>query len=282
MAARNGYAHLTFLTDYGLDDAFVGVCKGVMAGIAPQVQVIDICHQIAPQDVHHAATTLASAAPYFPAAVHLAIVDPLREQPARPIAVRTKSGSLLVGPDNGILSLAWDTLDGAVAAFAIDTTHAWMPSAASTFRGRDLFSPVAAHLATGMKLEEAGREVDIDSLSALTLRAAVVEDDHVHGEVRSVDHFGNLSLNVARADLEAAGMNIGDDVEVRCPGRTLRVPFRLRYGEVAPGRVVVCEDVFRAVMIAQNQGNAAETLRLGRGEPVVVSRVRGRVMTGPH
>lgn len=272
---RTGYAHLTFLTDYGLDDAFVGVCKGVIAGIAPQVSVIDICHQIAPQDVRHAATTLAASAPYFPAAVHLAIVDPLRDEPARPVAVRTKSGSLLVGPDNGILSLAWVTLDGVEAAYAVDTARAWMPGTSSTFRGRDLFSPVAAHLAAGMSLGDAGREIEPQSLTALTERTAVVEDDHVHGEVRSVDHFGNLSLNVARADLEVAGMHIGDDVEVRCPGRTLRVPFRLRYGEVAPGRVVVCEDVFRAVMIAQNQGSAAEFLRLRRGDPVVVSRARG-------
>ena len=271
-----GYAHLTFLTDYGLDDAFVGVCKGVIAGIAPQVTVIDICHQISPQDVRHAATTLAASAPYFPAAVHLAIVDPLRDQPARPVAVRTRSGSLLVGPDNGILSLAWETLDGVDAAYAVDTARAWMPGTSSTFRGRDLFSPVAAHLAAGMAPDEVGREIDVDSLTSLSMRTAVVEDDHVHGEVHSVDHFGNLSLNVARADLEAAGMHIGDDVEVRCPGRTLRVPFRLRYGEVAPGRVVVCEDVFRAVMIARNQGSAADFLRLRRGDPVVVSRARGR------
>lgn len=264
---------VTFLSDYGLDDVFVGVCKGVMAQRAPFLRILDICHLVERQDVRQGATVFASAMPYLPPAVHLALVDPIQEVPARAVLVSANSGSVLVGPDNGVLSLAWDVLGGVASAYEICNTELWLPQHSNTFRGRDVFAPVVAAIAGGKPLPTVGPEIPAADLVRIRLRKATIDDDHVHGEVYNVDHFGNLSLNVARADLEAVGMTLGDTVELRCSGRTMTVPFCLTYGEVAPGRLALCEDSVRSVMIAVNVGSAAATLRVSRGDPVVVSRI---------
>jgi S-adenosylmethionine hydrolase len=239
------FGWITFLSDYGHDDAFVGVCHGVMARIAPAARVIDVCHEVAPQDVEQGATTLVSAVEYLPESIHLGIVDPGVGTSRRGVAVLTAQGSITVGPDNGVASLAWSALGGAVKAHCIDNDALWLANPAKTFHGRDIFAPVAAHLANGVALSDVGDEVDIDSLARITLR---------------------------RSDLEAAGMNLGDTVELRLHGRTLQVPFTVTFGEVPPGRVAVCEDSYRRITVAVNLGHAAKTLRAGRGDPVVISR----------
>jgi S-adenosyl-L-methionine hydrolase (adenosine-forming) len=267
------YDWITFTSDYGLDDVFVGVCKGTIAQIASHVRILDVCHLIAAQDVEQGATSLAAAIPYLPVAVHLALVDPMHGSSSRGLVVETADGSLLVGPDNGILSLAWDQRGGVERAVEIVNPTLWRETVHRTFRGRDVFAPVAAHLANGQVLSEVGPPVDPGDLARLPVRGVVVDDDHVHAEVNLVDHFGNVSLNLCRADLEAAGMTFGDTVELRCNGRTLIVPFTATYGEVAPGRLTLCEDSFRAVMLAVNAGHASRELRVARGEPVVISRL---------
>ena len=272
---------LTFLSDYGHEDAFLGVCKGVIARTAPEVRVLDVLHLVAPQDVEQGAAVLASAVPYLPVpSVHLALVDPFRATPARGVAVRTADGSTFVSPDNGLTSLAWDACGGAVEAHVLDNPALWHPTPARTFRGRDVFSPVAARLAAGLALAEVGTAVDVDELERLAVRPPTVEADHVHGEVVQVDHFGNLTLNLERAHLEQAGITLGDEVELRCSGKSLVVPFLLTYGEVGRGRLAVCEDSFRTVTVAVNQGSAAQRLRAGRGEPLVIAR-RTSVGRGP-
>lgn len=264
---------VTFLSDYGWDDVFVGVCKGVIARIAPDVRVIDICHQLAPQAVEQAATSLVAALPYLPdGAVHLALVDPMADSPARGVVVSTAAGALLVGPDNGVLSLAWDHLGGVTAAYEISNRDLWLPTPSRTFRGRDVFAPVTAHLAAGTAPTDVGAEIEAGTLRRVRVREPYLHDDHVHGEIRNVDHFGNLALNVARADLEALGVTLGDTIELRCSGRSMAIPFTMTYGDVPPGRVALCEDSFRAVMVAVNLGSAARSLKAGRGDPVVLGR----------
>jgi S-adenosylmethionine hydrolase len=267
------YDWVTFTSDYGLDDVFVGVCKGVVAQIAPHVRIMDVCHLIAAQDVEQGANSLASAIPYLPVAVHLALVDPMHGSSSRGVVVETGDGSLLVGPDNGLLSLAWDERGGVSRAFEIVNPLLWRDTVHKTFRGRDIFAPVAAHLASGRNLADVGPAIDIATLSRLSQRPVIVDDDHVHAEVSLVDHFGNVSLNLARSDLEAAGITFGDTVELRCNGRTLAVPFTATYGDVPRGRLTLCEDSFRAVMLAVNAGHASRELRVARGEPVVIARL---------
>jgi S-adenosylmethionine hydrolase len=264
---------VTFVSDYGLDDPFVGICHGVMAGIAPGVRVIDVCHHVSPQDVGDGANTLAAAVPYLPKAVHLAIVDPGVGTRRRGVAVEAATGSIFVGPDNGLCSQAWKALGGAVRAHQITNSDLFLPNPSKTFHGRDIFAPVAAHLADGADIADVGPEIAVSELVTLALREATVDDDHVHAEVLAVDHFGNLGLNCHRSDLEAAGMTLGDTVEVRMEGRTLQVPFTVTFGDVPAGRVAVCEDSTHHITIAVNLGHAATTLRSRRGDPVVISRV---------
>jgi S-adenosylmethionine hydrolase len=268
-----GYDWVTFLSDYGHDDVFVGVCKGVVARTAPHVRFIDICHLITPQDVIQGATSLAAALAFLPRAVHLAMVDPQSAHAARGIVVRTADGSLLVGPDNGLLSLGWKVCGGIESVVEIANRDLWLGQIHATFRGRDIFAPVAGHLATGRALEDVGPAIDPAELVVLERHEAVVDDDHVHAEISAVDHFGNASLNIARTDLEAAGITLGDTVEVRCNGRTLAVPFTHTFGEVAVGRLTLCEDSFRAVQLAVNAGRADQELRVNRGDPIVIARV---------
>ena len=265
---------LTFLSDLGHEDAFLGVCKGVIARIAPDVRVIDVLHLVQAQDVVQGAGVLASSVPYLPApAVHLALVDPFRTVPSRGIAVRTADGSTFVAPDNGLTSQAWEVAGGAVQAHVLDDPTLWMPDAARTFRARDVFSPVAARLAGGLPIEQVGSRVELGELERLELSQPSVDEDHVHAEVVQVDHFGNLTLNVQRAHLEAAGIQLGDDVEMRCGGKTMHVQFTLTYGEVPRGRLALCEDSFRTITIAVNQGSAAKLLRAQRADPLVIARV---------
>jgi S-adenosyl-L-methionine hydrolase (adenosine-forming) len=270
---QRGYDWVTFTSDYGLDDVFVGVCKGVVAQIAPHVRILDVCHLITAQDVDQGATSLSAAIPYLPVAINLALVDPMHGSSSRGVVVETGDGSLLVGPDNGILSLAWDKRGGIAHAHGMTNPALWRETVHATFRGRDIFAPVAAHLANGSALADVRPAIDPDSLTRLPVRGVIVDDDHVHAEVSIVDHFGNVSLNLARADLEAAGMTLGDTVELRCNGRSLTVPFTATYGDVARGRLTLCEDSFRAIMLAVNAGHASRELRVGRGEPVVIARL---------
>jgi S-adenosylmethionine hydrolase len=271
----DGGSWVTFLSDFGTDDVQVGVCHGVLARLAPHARVIDVCHGVSAGDVEHGATLLAGAMPYLPEGVHLAAVDPLSlSGSARPVAVVCGNGSVFVAPDNGVTSLAWESAGGVLEAYAIDNEEWWLPRPSPVFRARDVYSPVAARLASGEHPSGAGQRIDVDSLVVLTPRACSVDDDHVHGEIIAVDHFGNLSLNMVRADLEAAGITLGDDVEIRVHGRTLTVPFTVTHGHVPTGRLCVCEDSQRRVTLAVNLGRASQRLRADRGDPVVVSRLQ--------
>ena len=278
MASADAPSWLTFLSDYGFEDPFLGVCKGVIARTAMALRVdtrvLDVMHMVNPQDVEQGAAVLASAVPYLPVpAVHLALVDPFRATPTRGIAVRAADGSVFVSPDNGLTSQAWDVVGGAVQAHVIDNPELWHPAPARTFRGRDVFAPVAARLAAGTPLEQVGTPVDVEELELLPVREPTVDEDHVHGEVVTVDHFGNLTLNLQATHLERAGMSLGDTVELRCSGKARTVPFLTTYGEAPRGSLVVCEDSFRTITVAMNQGSAAATLRAGRGEPFVIAKV---------
>ena len=190
------YDWVTFTSDYGLDDVFVGVCKGVIAQIAPHVRIVDVCHLITAQDVEQGATSLSAAMPYLPVGIHLALVDPMHGSSCRGVVIETVDGSLLVGPDNGILSLAWDERGGIKQAVEVVNPAFWRETVHRTFRGRDVFAPVAAHLANGQPLSDVGPSVDPAELARLPVRGVIVDDDHVHAEVSQVDHFGNVSLNL--------------------------------------------------------------------------------------
>lgn len=276
------FRFVTFTSDYGLEDEFVGVCRGVIKRFAPEVEIIDISHGIPPQDVLAGATVLAQAVGYMPAAVHLAVVDPGVGTKRRAVVIGTKDGPPLVGPDNGLLWLAAQALGGPVQAHSIEREELCLRPVSKTFHGRDLFAPVVARLALGMPPEQVGPEVPVSELARLDVPPSRVDDDHIHGQVVQTDHFGNLQLNIQRSDLEGVGIILGDPLEMRVGGKSYTVAFREAFGDVPQGRLAVLEDSYRRITIVVNRGSAARQLEARRGDPVILARlpVTGRTPRG--
>ena len=268
------FRFITFTSDYGLEDEFVGVVHGVIKRFAPEVEIIDISHALPPQDVRAGAMVLAQAVRYMPPAVHLAIVDPGVGTERRAVVIGTRYGPPLIGPDNGLLWLAAESLGGAAQAHEIKRGDLSLQPVSRTFHGRDIFAPIASRLALGMPPEEVGPPIDVDDLQRLDLPEARVDDDHVHGQIVQADHFGNLQLNVSREDLESLGMMLGDAVELRIGGKAHAVQFCQTFAEVPAGRLAVIEDSYRHIAVVVNRGSAAKRLEAHRGDPVILARAQ--------
>ena len=196
---------VTLLTDYGRDDDFVGVCHGVIRGIHPDGEIVDITHGIAPYAVRQGALVLRNTLPYMPVGVHVAVVDPQVGTERRALALRTGDGRILVGPDNGLLSLAWERCADVEIAVDITRSPHRLEPVSATFHGRDIFAPVAAHLAAGAELADAGDPLDPDSLERVELPEPREEDDAVVAHALVIDHFGNVGLNVDHDRLAGPG-----------------------------------------------------------------------------
>jgi S-adenosyl-L-methionine hydrolase (adenosine-forming) len=264
---------ITFLSDYGTTDEFAGVCRAVIARIAPEAHVIDLSHGIGRHDVGQGAVVLANALAYAPAGVHLAVVDPGVGTGRRPIAVASaEEGRLFVGPDNGLLSLALERFGGAAEAMDISASPARLEPVSATFHGRDLFAPVTAHLALGAPLAELGEPVEASSLVAVDRGDPVVESDQrLEAEVGHVDAFGNLSLIATAADADDAGLEVGKPLLVRGPRRSDEAVYALTFADAEPGEVVLLVDSAYSLALAVNRGDASRQLDLSAGERVVLS-----------
>lgn len=255
---------VTFLSDYGLADDFVGVCHGVMLRICPQVRIVDISHGIARHDVRAGALTLRRSLPYLPPGVHLAVVDPEVGAQRRAVALRTaEEDRVLVGPDNGLLSLAAMRFGGVVEAVDIARSPHRLEPVSATFHGRDLFAPVAAHLCTGEPLAEAGTPLDPDLLVRPDMPMARLEDDLMTVHVLGSDRFGNLTLDLEHEELIHAGLRLGTRVAVEVRGRTVEATYAGTFADVAEGELVLYEDSYRSLALAVNRGSAAATLGVG-------------------
>jgi hypothetical protein len=261
---------ISFLSDYGLVDEFVGVCHGVMLRIAPEVTVIDVCHAIRPQNIAEGANVLAQAVPYLPTGVHLAIVDPGVGSGRLPIAVQAADGSWLVGPDNGLLVPAAARLGGATSARKLENPELRAPHPSRTFHGRDIFAPAAAHLARGVPPEELGRELAVDRLVSLRVALPRLHDRHFHAAVTKVDRFGNLSINVDAAAAAEAGIVVGAQLDVGVEGHRLVVPFGETFGSVPPAEPVVTEDSHGQLAVCVNLGSAADRFGASLGSKVLI------------
>jgi S-adenosylmethionine hydrolase len=252
-------AVITFLSDYGHDDDFVGVCHGVIARIAPDARVIDVTHGIDRHDVRSGALVLRRALPYFPAGVHLAVVDPEVGGERRAVAVRTaQEDRILVGPDNGLLALAIERFGGAVEAVDIArSTHRLEPTSA-TFHGRDLFAPVTAHLAAGAPLAGAGDPIDAGELTPLHVPSARREDGALIAHALAFDRFGNIMLDVEHDELTGSGLKLGHRVTVNDE----LAHYATTFADVPPGELLLYEDAYRTLALAINRGSAAHHLGL--------------------
>jgi S-adenosylmethionine hydrolase len=260
---------VTFLSDYGLDDDFVGVCHGVIARIAPDVRVIDITHGIARHEVRTGALVLRRALRYMPAGVHLAIVDPGVGSERRAVALRcADDGNVLVGPDNGLLMLAAQRLGGVVEAVDVGTSPLALETISSSFHGRDVFAPVSAHLATGMALAEVGEPLDPEGLVALDLPRVQVTEMGLIAHVLHADRYGNVMLDAGRPDLDASGLRPGAAVIVD----GVRAAYATTFADVPTGGLLLYVDGYGAMSLAVNRGSALQALGLEIYAAVQISR----------
>jgi S-adenosylmethionine hydrolase len=266
---------LTLLTDYGLADEFVGVCHAVARGILPaDVPVVDITHGIGRHDVRHGALSLRNALPYVPVGVHVAVVDPQVGTERRALAVRCADGRVLVGPDNGLLSLAWERAGGAVDAIDVTRSRHRLEPVSATFHGRDVFVPVAAQLAAGAELLDAGEAVAIDELEVLELPSPRLEDGAAVAHALLVDGYGNASLDLAHEHLMTLGLTLGTRVEVSSGARSVDATVVQTFADVPPGEMLVYEDAWGAIALAVNRGDAAAALGLARDAEVGLAPAR--------
>jgi hypothetical protein len=261
---------VTFLSDFGLQDDFVGTCHGVIKRIAPETQIIDITHGIPPQHVLQGALVLANTVPYMPVGAHLAVVDPGVGSSRRALALRDREGRFYVGPDNGLLIPAAERA-GIEAAHELANPAYALDSISRTFHGRDLFAPAAAHLASGVELGELGPPLDPDALVRLDLPEPELRPERIAATVLYVDAFGNIALNVTREHVSEIGIVPGTQVELELGGERFYAVAARTFADARPGDVMLYEDSYRNMSVAISGGNAAEMLHARPGQSLRIN-----------
>jgi S-adenosylmethionine hydrolase len=259
---------ITFLTDFGLQDDFVGTCHGVIKSVAPEVQIIDITHGIPPAAVLQGALVLANTIEYMPMGVHLAVVDPGVGGARRPLAMRDSSGRLYVGPDNGLLVPAVDRGGGIADVHELANPDYALPSVSRTFHGRDLFAPAAAHLAMGVALADLGPPVDPDALVRLDLPGPEIGISRMRATILYVDAFGNIQLNLTREDMERVGVVPGTRLELELRRERYYATAARTFADARAGDIILYEDAYRNISVAINRGSAAEMFAAVPGDDV--------------
>jgi S-adenosylmethionine hydrolase len=266
---------ISILTDFGLDGA-VAACKGVILTLCREAQIIDVAHTIRKFAVRDGAWVMRAALPYLPVGAHIGVVDPGVGTPRHPIGLRAVRGDILIGPDNGLLVGPAEALGGIESARILENRDLWLPATTATFHGRDIFSPVAAHLAAGTApFEAVGRELPVDQLVRLPEPSPSVVPGAVETEVVYVDSFGNVRLAATPDALrDAIGDPEGRDVALEFGGET-PVREETRFGEtfgVVPiGGSLLYVDSSGSLALADNQSNAAARLRVAPGQPVRIT-----------
>jgi S-adenosylmethionine hydrolase len=263
-------AFVSFLSDYGETDEFVGVCKAVMLGLAPQLTIVDVSHGVPPHDVRAGALTLVRAVQYLPDGIVLAVVDPGVGTERRAVAVEVASGYFL-GPDNGLLAPAVAMAGGALRVVALTNAELQLASPGPTFAGRDVFAPAAAHLANGAPITDLGDEVDVASLTpGLVSLPTDGDDGAIAGEVWWVDRFGNCQLNVGPEELAARGVEPGAYVEVRFRDQARTARWVRTYADAKPSELVLLVDSYGLLSLAFDRRSAAAEHSLRGGSAVTL------------
>jgi len=270
------YDTISFLSDYGTDDEFVGVVKSVIRELAPHATVIDLTHGISPFDVRAGSLALARSISYVASGVVMAVVDPGVGTPRRGIAVEVADGEgVLVGPDNGVLAPAVAMAGGAGRAVQLNNPEHRLEAPGATFDGRDVFAPAAAGLCNGVDLLELGDAVDVDLLFPGVVPLPQIDDSTVIAQALWTDRFGNVQLNVGPDDIPSG---FADIVEVRCSaptdptGGTTRVARRVTsFAEVASGAVGLVVDSNGMLALVMDQRSAADELGIADGDQVVIT-----------
>ena len=267
---------IVFMTDFGTANDAAAICRAVIAGIAPEARIMDVTHQVTPFSIEEAARNLESVTPYYPAGtVFLVVVDPGVGTARKALIVRSRREQYFVLPDNGLVTPVIER-DGLAGAREI-TNPEWMVGdrVSSTFHGRDVFSPAAAHLAAGRDWTEAGPEVT--SLVKLEPRLAKLGPRGIEGEVIGLDDpYGNLITDIREADFAQLGWRLGDRVPLRLDGRRREIPYVRTFGDVPDGRPLLYIDSRGRVALALNQRNLSRAWNVLPPAAVSILRKRGR------
>jgi S-adenosylmethionine hydrolase len=262
---------ITFLTDFGLEDDFVGTCHGVMADIAPDSRVIDVTHGIGPQAVLTGALVLKNTTRFMPVGVHLAVVDPDVGGHRRAVAIRTTDGRTFVGPDNGLLTLAADEI-GIESVHELSDPRFQLHEVSRTFHARDIFAPAAAHLAAGVDVSELGPALDPASLARIDVPEPEVGRTQISAKALVVDRFGNVATNARREHLERLDLDDGDRVEIRLALDRYYAFVAQTFSDADAGELIVYEDSYGLLSLAISQGNAARLTGVAPGDEIRFAR----------
>jgi len=256
---------ISFLSDFGLDDEFVGVVHSVIRSIAPHVAVVDLTHGVTPHDTRAGGLALARSANYLNPGVVLAVVDPGVGTTRRPVALEVGGGmSILVGPDNGLLAPAAGMVGGATRAVELTSPKYRLESLGTTFDGRDVFAPAAAHLCNGVPITDLGPEIDPATLMPGVLPVSREEDGVLVGEVLWIDRFGNCQINIDPGEIEQLGREL-----TLTSGTELRTAVMCSaYDEITVGRVGLVTDSSGLISIAVARSSAAAELSLFEGSEI--------------
>jgi S-adenosyl-L-methionine hydrolase (adenosine-forming) len=261
---------VTFLTDFGLQDDFVGTCHAVIARIAPDAKVIDLTHGIPPQAVLQGAVTLQNVIPFTPVGVHLAVVDPGVGGARRAVAVQTADARVFVGPDNGLLMLAAEA-GGVTAAHELTDPRYRLPEVSHTFHARDVFAPAAAHLAAGVPIASLGAQVDIDDLVRIHVPNPEVGRSQVSATVLAVDRFGNVATNARRTHVSSLDVKGGDRVEIRLSLDRYYALVADTFADAQPGELIFYEDSYGLMTLAISRGDAARLTGVVLGDEIRIA-----------
>lgn len=263
---------IAFLSDLGIRDETVGVCHAVMRRISPEAAIIDVSHGVPPMDIRTGALTLLQALPYLPDdAIVVAVVDPGSGSDRAAIAIRTAKGRVMVGPDNGLLSLAWAADGGVHLAVSITAPEILVHPVSPVLNARDVFSPAAAHLAADTDLGALGPAMDPAALIAITMPTPEVGTRRLAGEVLDVDRFGNVRLNIRAADVAAADLATEATLEIASTAAGARARRITTYGEVREGECGALTDAWGWLSIIRFGASAADLLLVSVGDPVWVT-----------
>lgn len=256
---------ITLTTDFGTADGFVGTMKGVILGINPQATIVDITHDIAPQNVEEGAFVFAAAARYFPAnAIHVVVVDPGVGSARRPIAIQ-QGDAIYIAPDNGILSLAISNLQSPISAVHLNRPDFWLPRVSNTFHGRDIFAPCAAHLSLGVPLEEMGEPIS-DWVRLARVLPSRRGNGAIVGRVAHIDRFGNVVTNIGEEMLEGADHA---RLVVEIAGKKI-AGLKRSYAEGVPGELIALISSGWVLEIARREGSAAKALGVRVEDEVIL------------
>ncbi|HEU4915799.1 MAG TPA: SAM-dependent chlorinase/fluorinase [Acidimicrobiia bacterium] len=262
---------ISFLSDFGLADEFVGVVHGVLAKLAPDSRVIDVGHGTPPGDIKAAALSLTRAIQYLPEGVALVVVDPGVGSERKALALETDWG-FFVGPDNGVLSPAVAMVGGARLIVSIDNPEARIPSPGETFHGRDVFAPAAALLASGeASIQDLGPEVGPAGVQPLLLPLPEIDGRLITGEAWWVDRFGNVQTNIGPDELAAIGLAPGATLTLKVGASLHTIPWVGAYSDVEPGGALIHVDSAGLIAIAVREGAADEELNLSAGVAVTLA-----------